>query len=117
MREVLAKLNEMPGIKGSLIVTPDGIVVASRMDEHLNEETTAAHLGNVVTQTRRLLEAGRFPPLAEMVLSATRGRIVIVNLEIFLLVAVTNQYIDLDITILEIKSAAKRLRELATMKV
>lgn len=116
MLEVLEHLNGIPGVKGSLVMTPDGIVVASNIEDHLDDETTAAHLGQAVTRTHRLLEAGAFPPLVEMVLVATRGKIVIVNLESCLLVVVTNQFIDLDVGVLEIKSAAMRIRELGTMK-
>ena len=117
MRKVLKNLNETPGIKGSLVVSPDGIVISSELSNELDEDTTAALVGNVVTQTMRLLEVGRYDTMATMVLTASRGKIVIRNLDNCFLVAVTNQFINLDVTMLEITSAAKRIRELGTLKV
>ena len=115
MRDVLKELNTTPGVKGSLVVTPDGIVVASELSTELDEDTTAALAGNVVTQTLRLLQTRRYEDLDRMILTASRGKIVIENLVNCYLVAVTNQFINLDVTLLEISSAAKKIRELGTL--
>ncbi|MEE9392073.1 MAG: roadblock/LC7 domain-containing protein [Planctomycetota bacterium] len=115
MREVLQHLNSIAGIKGSLVVTPDGIVVISELSNELDEDTTAAYLGNMVTQTLALLKAGEFESLDRMILKASRGKIVIENLDNCLLVVVTNQFIRIDLTVLEIASAAKRIRALGQM--
>ncbi len=117
MREVLKELNTLPGIKGSLVVTPDGIVVASELSSELDEDTTAALVGNVVTQTTRLLDAGRYEEMDRMVLTASRGKIVIQNLTNCQLVVVTNQFINIDLTVLEITSAAIKIRELGRLSV
>ncbi len=117
MREVLKKLNTNPGVKGSLVLTPDGIVVASELSTDLDEDTTAALVGNVVTQTARLLDTSRYQNMDRMVLTATRGKVVIENLENCYFVVVTNQFINLDLTLLEISSAAKRIRELGSLSV
>ena len=117
MREALKKLNTNPGIKGSMILTRDGIVVASELSLELDEDTTAALVGNVVTQTTRLLAIGRFAPMERMTLTATRGKIVIENCDNCLLVVVTNQFINLDLTVLEIAGAAKMIRKLGKIAV
>ncbi len=117
MHEVLDELVTVPGIKGGIVVTPDGIVVISRLANELDEDTTAALVGNVVTQTLKLLGLGRYEDMDRMILSASRGKIVIENLGNCLLVVVTNQFINLDVTFLEIKSAAKRIRQLGTLTV
>ena len=117
MREVLKELNTRPGIKGSLVLTPDGIVVTAELSNELDEDTTAALVGNVVTQTVRLLGIGRYESMERMVLTASRGKIVIENLDNCLLVVVTNQFINLDVTLLDITSACKRIRELGTLAV
>ena len=117
MREVLSQLNSIPGIKGSLVVSPDGIVIATELSTELDDDTTAALVGNVVTQTQRLLQVGRYADMETMVLTASRGKIVTCNLTNCHLVAVTNQFINLDVTLLEIKSAAKKIRELGKLTV
>ena len=115
MREVLKKLNSIPGIKGSLVVTTDGIVVASELTSELDEDTTAALAGNVVTHTVSMLNAGEYESMDNMVLTASRGKIVIENLNNCHLVVVTNQFINLDVTLLEITSAAVKIRELGKL--
>ena len=117
MRDVLIALNTLPGIKGSLVVTHDGIVVTSELSNELDEETTAALVGNVVTQTVKLLHVGSYEDMDSMVLTASRGKIVIENLNACHLVAVTNQFINLDLTLLEFKSAAAKIRELGKLSV
>lgn len=117
MREVLRKLNETPGIKGSLVLTTDGIVVIADLSSELDEDTTAALVGNVVTQTMQLLGSGEYSAMDRMIMTASRGKIVIENLENCLLVVVTNQFTNLDVTMLEIASAAKLIRKLGTISV
>ena len=117
MREVLKELNTLPGIKGSLVVTPDGIVVSSEISNELDEDTTAALVGNVETQTVRLLDIGKYDEMDRMVLTASRGKIVIQNLENCHLVVVTNQFINIYLTLLEITSAATKIRELGKLSV
>jgi predicted regulator of Ras-like GTPase activity (Roadblock/LC7/MglB family) len=117
MREVLRRLNATAGVKGSLVLTPDGIVVISDLSPELDGETTAALVGNVVTQTMRLLEVGEFNGMEQMILTASRGKIVIQNLDNCLLVVVTNQFINLDVTLLEISSAAKLIKRLGRIAV
>ena len=117
MRDVLKELNTLPGIKGSLVVSHDGIVVASELSTELDEDTTAALVGNVVTQTVRLLDAGRYDEMDRMILTASRGKIVIENLRSYHLVVVTNQFINIDLTLLEITSAATRLRDFGKLSV
>ena len=117
MHEVLKNLNSIPGIKGSLVLTPDGIVVAAELSSELDEDTTAALVGNVATQTLQLLDAGRYESMDRMILTASRGKIVIENLDSCLLVVVTNQFINSDVTLLEIASAAQKIRELGTLRI
>lgn len=117
MREVLKELNTVAGIKGSLVVTSDGIVVTSELSNELDEDTTAALVGNVVTQTIRMLEISKYDAMDRMVLTASRGKIVIQNLDNCHLVVVTNQFINIDLTLLEITSAATKLRELGKLTV
>lgn len=117
MREVLQRLNATPGIKGSLVLTTDGIVVISELSRELDGETTAALVGNVVTHTMRMLKLGEYKPMERMILTASRGKIVIENLDSCLLVVVTNQFINLDVTLLEIASAAKLIRRIGKIAV
>jgi predicted regulator of Ras-like GTPase activity (Roadblock/LC7/MglB family) len=117
MLEILNELNGHPGVEGCLVVTPDGMVVAAAFGNGLDEETTAALVSGLVAELARLLKIATSAPLERLVLTATRGKIVIENLANAYLVTVTNQFINLDHTLLEIRSAAKRLMKLARITV
>lgn len=117
MREVLTSLNECPGVIGSLVTTTDGMLVASELRNGPDEEAAAALVSSLIAGTSSLLtEFGR-PRLRELVLRASRGKIIITDLGNAYLVTVTDASIDLDQGLLEIRSAAKALRRLGRISV
>lgn len=117
MREVLKTLNECPGVLGSLVTTTDGMLVCSELRQGPDEETAAALVSSLVSGTSSLLaEFGR-ARLQQLVLRASRGKIIISDLENAYLVTVTGASIDLDQGLLEIRSAAQTLKRLGQISV
>ena len=117
MFDVLDKLNAHPGIIGSLVATRDGIVVASRLKSGLDEDAAAALVSSLLTSTMGLLGECGEPRLEQLVLRATRGKIIVSDLENAYLVVVTDQHLDLEQGLLEIRSAAEHLKRLGRITV
>lgn len=117
MFDVLERLNTYPGIIGSLVATPDGIVVASRLKSGLDEDAAAALVSSLITSTVSLLRECGEPRLDQLVLRATRGKIIVFDLENSYLVVVTDQHLDLEQGLLEIKSAAESLKRMGRISV
>ncbi len=131
MIEILRDLNQVAGVKGSMVVTHDGIVVHSALGTELDEETVAAvssamiqsALGTeldeetvaavssaMIQSARRAMEQLGHKSFSRFILTSSWGRMVFVDLEIAYLVVITSQNIKLDVILIEIDSTAYRIR-------
>ena len=59
MRRILKHLNEAVGVKGSLVLTKDGMVIASHLSGQLEEDVVAAMAANVILATTKTLARSR----------------------------------------------------------
>jgi len=112
MMDVLLELGERPGVLGCLVATTDGMVVASRLGNGLDEEAAAALVSSLLAGTLRLLKACGEPRMENLVLRASRGKILVTDLVNAYLVVVTDRQLDLDQGLLDVESAARQLRRL-----
>ena len=110
MQRILEELNRVPGVKGSMVMTPDGMVVVEALGPTLEEEWVAAAAANMIIRAGRSVEGLNLGTLNRFVLTAGRGRIVFVNIEVGFLVVIASKSLKLDTTILEIDSAARKIR-------
>ena len=110
MENILVELNSTPGIKGSMVVTPDGMVVAAALGPTLEEEVVAASAANMVIRTQRAVQEMNLESFSRFVLTAAHGRMVFVDIEIGFLVVIASQGLKLDTTMIEIDSAARKIR-------
>ena len=56
MQEILVQLNRVRGVGGSLLVSGDGLTVASALREGLDEAQLAATVGDVIDHGQRLCQ-------------------------------------------------------------
>ncbi|MEN8148782.1 MAG: roadblock/LC7 domain-containing protein [Planctomycetota bacterium] len=117
MREILEGLNESVGIRGSMVVSDDGMVIASSLGRQLDEEKVAAMASNAVMSIRRALAKQELPNFSRFTLTASHGKLVFTDTGIAYLVVVMDRNIDLGPTDIEIESAAMRIRSLGEMKI
>lgn len=118
MREVLKNLNESVGVRGSLVMTKEGVVVAACLGDDLEQETIAALASSVLGALGRSRKSSfHLGEVARFTLYAKHGRLIFEIVESLVLVVVTDKYIDLDITLLEIAGVAKRLQRMAQISV
>lgn len=106
MREILIELNEHAGVKGSLVVTEDGMVVASALGKGLEQETLAAVSSMMIQTAKKCLDAN----LDRIIMTSSHGKLVLEDLGNAYIVVVTNSYINLDVTLIEIQSAGRKIR-------
>ena len=117
MHDVLKGLNETVGIRGSMIVSDDGMVIASCLGRQLDEDKVAAMASNVVMSIRRALGNQELPNFSRFTLTASHGKLVFTDTGIAYLVVVMDRKIDIGPTDIEIESAAMRIRSLGEMKI
>jgi len=117
MHEVLEQLNTTPGVRGSLVATPDGMVVASRLGGALDPETAAALTSTLLAGAHEVAKRCGGSEMSRFVLVSTRGKVIMLDLGNSYLVVVTERHVDLNQGLIEIESAAKALRKLGRLAV
>jgi predicted regulator of Ras-like GTPase activity (Roadblock/LC7/MglB family) len=110
MRKILQHLNREIGVKGSMVVGSDGLVIMAELGEELNQEVVAAMASNALTSTKRALALLGNEKFNRFILISAHGRIVFVDIEPAYLLVVTDKNINIDLTLLEIDGAAHRIR-------
>ncbi|RME81744.1 MAG: hypothetical protein D6785_08625 [Planctomycetota bacterium] len=111
MIDILQALNQAPGIKGSMIVTEDGLVVQEDLGPTLDKETVSALSANIIMTTKRMISKLGWKTFKRYILSAAYGRIVLHDLNGPFLVVVTDMNIKVDQILIEIASAAKKFQK------
>ncbi|HAK97071.1 MAG TPA: hypothetical protein DCM87_19285 [Planctomycetes bacterium] len=111
MKRILQDLNRTAGIRGSMVMTQDGIMVAAALGPDLEEDVVAALASALLTTVKRSfnqIAAGE--SLSELVLTASDGKMVFLDLGNAYLVVVAKRDLALAATMVEIQSAAHRIK-------
>jgi predicted regulator of Ras-like GTPase activity (Roadblock/LC7/MglB family) len=111
MQEILDRLNQVAGIKGSMVVTAEGYVVIDALGPDLEKDTVAAVSSQMVKTSHQMLESLDRGGFGRFTLTSTHGRMIFVSLRAGYLVAVTKMQIKLGDILLEIESAARRIEK------
>ena len=111
MKAILQELNTVVGIKGSMAVAPDGMIVASELSG-IEDETAAAMASRMILTTKRSLDKLNFGDISQLVLTSTHGKIVLVAAGNAFLLAMVDINTSLEHTLIEILSAARKIRNI-----
>jgi predicted regulator of Ras-like GTPase activity (Roadblock/LC7/MglB family) len=115
MRDVLLSLNMEVGVKGSMIVTRDGVVVASEIKPPLNGDILAAIASSSIQRANsglREIGAGNF---TRFLFNATYGKVLFIDTGDAYLVVVLDKGINVDFTMMAVSSAARKIKNLGSM--
>ncbi len=111
MKEILQRLNGEVGIIGSMVITPDGMMVSAALGQGLEEDRVAAIVSSLLVSVRRCLLELKTPGcLASCILGATEGKILFFDMGNSFLVVVADRNIKLDAGVVAIKSAIHRIK-------
>jgi predicted regulator of Ras-like GTPase activity (Roadblock/LC7/MglB family) len=113
---ILDRMNHGVGVRGSMVVTGDGVVVATALGHDLEEERVAAMASSVIRSTQSALQAleGSFD---RFILTAVHGRMVFFDVGPAFVVVLTEKNINLEATLLEIDAAARKIRALGEINI
>lgn len=112
MDKILEELNSVAGVKGSMVVTKDGVVVSDALGPDLQKEQVSAISSHMIQVSERGLDElgrGMFERLA---LTSAHGRMVFVNLDVGYLVVIIKMEMKLGQVLIEVDSAARKIRGL-----
>ncbi len=117
MEEILRELNSEIGIKGCALVTKDGILVKSMLSPDMKEEIVSALSSFLISMTEKAMKECDMEPFSRFIITSTNGKVVFVNMDEAYLVVVTDQFINIDLTLLNIMSAAQKLKRVSRIDV
>ena len=118
IHDILAKLDRVRGVKGTGLLTDDGIMVASTLGEDFLEDVVAGLSSFLISTTRRSLrEAELGGMFTRFVLNSTHGKVVMLDVGESFLVVITNQFADLGACLVEIQQAGTALRRAARIQI
>lgn len=118
MKQQLEKLNGVPGVQGSMVITRDGIMVAASLGPNLEEDAVAALSSSLVLTIKRgISPVGVDLDPEEMILTAEEGKLIFLDLGNAFLVVVTQPQLRLASGLVEIRGIARKVRSLCEMQV
>lgn len=110
MRDILSNLNREAGTKGSMVITPDGIMVAAALGEGFEEDSMAAFAASMLLSFKRGAAAlGARTPLKSCSLSASSGKVSFYDMEKSFLVLVTDPGTSLDASSGPVRDAMQKI--------
>ena len=115
MREVLLGLNKEVGVKGSMIVTRDGMVVAAEIAPPLISDQVGAIASDSIRRINQSLRDLRSNEFTKFLFNSTYGRMIFIETGDAYLVVVLDKHINVDFTMLAVASAARKIRNLGSM--
>ena len=111
MDHILNDLNQAVGIIGSMVFTRDGEFVTGRIGKSIDRETGAALAADMIKGFCTQFSKIGKDDFSQVMLEAMNGKIVVYNTGPAYLFVLANQNIHLNVTILDIQSASRRIRK------
>jgi predicted regulator of Ras-like GTPase activity (Roadblock/LC7/MglB family) len=108
MKEILARLTDVPGVQGALVMGQDGVVVAS-VPDHVDHSRTAALLSAVLLSVEKNAEQLGLAPLQRLTLATARGRLLLMPVGELVLAVMADGSSDLGAALQEVAGLTRRL--------
>ncbi len=111
MQRILSELNKIPGVVGSLVTGKDGLPIASAVPEDVNVDVVSAMAAAIIgTSERSTSEIGQ-GELEQVMIEGKNGKTLVMDVGNGVLVVLTTPDINLGLIRLDMKRAARDLRE------
>ncbi len=108
MEEVLRNLNKEIGVTGSAIVSKDGLIIASALDQ--DEESVAGMTASVFQSAATTSGIMAIGTINLITLESDKGKAFMIDLPDAFLVVLTNSEVNLGRLRIEIRKAASQLK-------
>ena len=116
IQEMLQRVNALNSVRGSAVVTGDGIMVMDALQDRFREDVVSGLTSFLLLTMRRAMsdDAEEVDTrLDRFVLHATHGKLVVEHLGEAFLIVITDQFADLNAIMPGITEIAAELREAA----
>lgn len=110
MKEILTKINRIPGVRGTLIVGSEGFVIASDVASGGSDaQTLGAVASSVAANLSTSLERMRQGKLTRFVMNGSEDNVVLTAIEGALLLTLVKKDANMGMVMVELKDAACEL--------
>ena len=107
----MSDLNRVSGVRGTMFITRDGMVVVADVDAGVDSDRIAAMAATLAVKTDDCLEKTDRGRLVQAMLNATEGKVFLSDAEKGILVVVTDNDVNTGLVRLEMRAAADRLKK------
>jgi predicted regulator of Ras-like GTPase activity (Roadblock/LC7/MglB family) len=111
IQDAVNGLRQSPGVRGTAVVTTDGLIAASALDPSLGVDVIAGMTSYLMMTTNKGLAEGGLGTCGRLTLTATHGKAVFVDLGESCLVVLFDQFADVNAVRKDIDQAAARIRQ------
>jgi predicted regulator of Ras-like GTPase activity (Roadblock/LC7/MglB family) len=105
MKDVLDRLNRISGVKGSMVVGKDGIVVASDFADEVNEDAVAAVSSTILSSLDGALKRMEMGKFKRFIITGSDAKIVLVRGRNTLVLVLLRKDVNLGLVGIEIREA------------
>jgi len=105
MYNVLGELNKTSGVRGSMVVGADGIIIAADLDSRLEDETVGALAASIVSNVSKALERLKQQNAERIMIESEEGKIFLNDAGVGILAVITEPQVNVGMVRLEIKNA------------
>ena len=109
MYNVLSDLNKTSGIKGSMLVGSDGIIIAADLDTQLEDETVGAMSASIVSSVGKALDRLQSSTPAQITVEADHGKLFLADAGVGILTVIAENEVNIGLVRLEMKNAISRI--------
>ncbi len=106
MLEILSKLNRTQGVRGSMIVNRDGIVVASDFATEIDEKGVGAVTSSILTALEAALKRINLGKFTRFIIGGSENKIAVVDTGQAILLVLLQRDVNMGLVNFEIKEAA-----------
>ena len=110
MYNILGDLNKTSGVKGSMLVGNDGIIIAADLDSRLEDETVGAMAASIMSNITKALERLKQQDLERVTIEADAGKIFLNDAGVGILAVITEPQVNVGLIRLEIKNAVNQIK-------
>lgn len=112
MKNILAKVNQLPGVLGSTLVAEDGIIIVSDLAVAVQDEVVGAMISAIGVSTVKAVNRLDQGHLELLVVEAEKGKLFIVQTNLGFLGVLSEIDVNIGLIRIEMIEAAKAINKL-----
>jgi predicted regulator of Ras-like GTPase activity (Roadblock/LC7/MglB family) len=113
VKAILTELNETISARGSIVVAPDGMVIASALREGVDLDRLSAMGAAILTGIGRSLRDANLAAMSHVEIAAEQGKVILVEAGPTYLLVLLGARLEIGPGSIEIRSAAQRIAKAA----